>query len=95
MWSGSLQVYFFSSTRLINSIKHEHSCNILYISNGKVHSYFKYSRSLDTLNIFSNLELFIEDLNECSCFILHLRFRRENVKILSSFMQLYNVKSIS
>ena len=28
---ASLAFYFFSPTRLINSIKHEHSCKILYI----------------------------------------------------------------
>ena len=31
--SASLAFYLFSSTRLINSIKHEHSCKILYIFN--------------------------------------------------------------
>ena len=30
--SASLIFYFFSSTHLINSIKHEHSCKILYFS---------------------------------------------------------------
>ena len=29
--SASLAFYLFSPTRLINSIKHEHSCKILYI----------------------------------------------------------------
>ena len=29
---ASLAFYLFSSTRLINSIKHEHSCKILYIT---------------------------------------------------------------
>ena len=30
-YSTSLAFYLFSSTHLINSIKHEHSCNILYV----------------------------------------------------------------
>ena len=29
---ASLTIYLFSSTRLINSIKHEHSCKILYVA---------------------------------------------------------------
>ena len=29
--SASLAFYLFSPTRLINSIKHEHSCKILYL----------------------------------------------------------------
>ena len=30
---ASLAFYLFSPTRLINSIKHEHSCKILYVNN--------------------------------------------------------------
>ena len=32
--SASLAFYLFSPTRLINSIKHEHSCKILYVLKG-------------------------------------------------------------
>ena len=35
MLGKPLTFYGFSSTRLINSIKHEHSCKILYIQNEK------------------------------------------------------------
>ena len=34
--SASLAFYLFSSTRLINSIKHEHSCKILYQHNNHI-----------------------------------------------------------
>ena len=30
-WSKSLAFYLFSQTRLLNSIKHEHLCKILYV----------------------------------------------------------------
>ena len=30
---GKPHIYLFSSTRLINSIKHEHSCTIIYVQN--------------------------------------------------------------
>ena len=33
--SASLAFYLFSPTRLINSIKHEHSCKILFVDDGE------------------------------------------------------------
>ena len=35
--SASLAFYLFPPPRLVKSIKHEHSCKILYISNDIVH----------------------------------------------------------
>ena len=40
--SASLAFYLFSPTRLINSIKHEHSCKVLFVTSffqGKLNTY--------------------------------------------------------
>ena len=42
--SASLAFYLFSSTHLINSIKHEHSCKILYLTH-ETFSYFLFTSS--------------------------------------------------
>ena len=60
--------YFFSQSRLSNSIKHEHSCKILYISNRRS----THERS----SISATREALIEDP-------LYLQKREHSCKILS------------
>ena len=39
--SASLAFYLFSPTRLINSVKHEHSCKVLYVINNVMATRYK------------------------------------------------------
>ena len=54
--SASLAFYLFSPTRLINSIKHEHSCKILYLFDAS-HVYI-FSRLLDVLEVVAPFKQF-------------------------------------
>ena len=57
-------LFFFSPTRLINSIKHEHSCKILYVlPQDCLHFQFQ---TMDIIHQISNNGYYSSNFKQCS-----------------------------